>query len=76
MMEEHESFDLCLALGLEDNMFWASDYPHPEGNFPHCRESINRVIGNASEDQAAKVLGLNAAKVFKIDQSKLSFVPG
>ncbi len=67
MMEEHESFDLCLALGLEDNMFWASDYPHPEGNFPHCRESINRVIGNASEDQAAKVLGLNAAKVFKID---------
>lgn len=69
-MEEHENFEFCLALGLENNLVWASDYPHPEGCFPHCRESIRRVVGNATEEQAAKVLGLNAAKLFNVDTSK------
>lgn len=65
-MEEHEILDFCLSLGLEDNLVWASDYPHPEGSFPHCRESIRRVLGNATDTQAAKLLGLNAARIFNI----------
>ena len=65
-MEEKELVDFCLQLGLEDNLVWASDYPHNEGSFPHCVESMRRVTANATETQAAKILGLNAVEIFKI----------
>ncbi len=69
-MEEHEIVEFCLSLGLEDNMVWASDYPHPEGSYPHCRESIRRVLGKGDADQAAKLLGGNAARIFNIDTTR------
>ena len=65
-MEEPTMVAYCLTQGLEDNMVWASDYPHPEGSFPHCGESISRVLSDVSEEHAAKLLGLNAARIFNI----------
>jgi predicted TIM-barrel fold metal-dependent hydrolase len=66
-MEEGTMVSHCLTLGLENNMVWASDYPHPEGSFPHCAESIARVLGEVPEAQSAKLLGLNAARIFNIE---------
>jgi predicted TIM-barrel fold metal-dependent hydrolase len=67
-MEEGSMVSHCLSLGLENNMVWASDYPHPEGSFPHCAESISRVLSDVPEEQAAKLLGLNAARIFNIQK--------
>jgi predicted TIM-barrel fold metal-dependent hydrolase len=53
--------------GLADNFLWANDYPHHEGTWPHSAEAIERTMGGLSEETRAKVLGLNAAKLFGID---------
>jgi predicted TIM-barrel fold metal-dependent hydrolase len=56
-----------LSQGLEGNMVWASDYPHPGGSFPHCAESISRVLGDVTEAHATTLLGLNAARIINIE---------
>jgi hypothetical protein len=46
---------------------WASDYPHPEGSWPHSPEAIERQMGRFSEEQRAKILAGNAARLLGID---------
>lgn len=58
------------AYGLEDIVCWANDYPHHEGTFPHSGEAIEREMGDLSEEVRAKVLGLNAARLFHFDIPK------
>jgi predicted TIM-barrel fold metal-dependent hydrolase len=53
--------------GLQNNMMWGNDYPHHEGTFPHSAEAIERQMGGLKEETRAKVLGLNAAKMFRFD---------
>jgi len=52
---------------LADNFLWANDYPHHEGSWPHSAEAIERTMGGLSEDSRAKILGLNAARLFGLD---------
>jgi predicted TIM-barrel fold metal-dependent hydrolase len=60
-----------LKLGREfdllGNFFWATDYPHNEGSFPHSAEAIERQMGGLTESERGNVLGLNAAKFFKVE---------
>jgi predicted TIM-barrel fold metal-dependent hydrolase len=56
---------------LTSNFLWANDYPHHEGSWPHSAPSIERQMGNLSEETRAKMLGLNAAKMFKFDVDAL-----
>ncbi len=50
---------------LVDNMMWANDYPHHEGSWPHSAQAIERQMGDLSDATRARILGLNAAEVFK-----------
>jgi predicted TIM-barrel fold metal-dependent hydrolase len=52
---------------LVDNMLWANDYPHHEGTWPHSAEAIERKMGHLRDDSRAKMLGLNAARMFRFD---------
>ncbi len=56
------------SCGLEPyrQFLWASDYPHHEGTWPHSAEAIERTMPKLSEPQRAKILGLNAARFFKL----------
>lgn len=65
-MEDHVTLPRAEELGIVDNLMWSNDYPHHEGSWPHSAESIERQMGCLSEESRAKVLGLNAARVFKI----------
>jgi predicted TIM-barrel fold metal-dependent hydrolase len=47
-----------------DNAMWASDYPHTEGTRSYTRSSVNAVFDALSEEDAKKVVGGNAAKMF------------
>jgi predicted TIM-barrel fold metal-dependent hydrolase len=51
---------------------WANDYPHHEGSWPHSAQAIERQMAHLSEDTRAKILGLNAAKLFKFDVDALT----
>ena len=53
--------------GLSDCLMWGNDYPHHEGTWPHSAEAIERTMGTLNDEQRAKALGLNAARLFKFD---------
>ena len=52
---------------LTDNFMWANDYPHHEGTWPHSAAAIERTMNFLSEEERAKILGLNAARFFKFE---------
>jgi len=56
---------------LVDNFLWANDYPHHEGSWPHSAPAIERQMKDLDEEQRAKILGLNAARLWKFDIDKL-----
>ncbi|HEV2365296.1 MAG TPA: amidohydrolase family protein [Caulobacteraceae bacterium] len=58
---------LVESYGLVDNFLWANDYPHHEGSWPHSAEAIERTMGGLADDTRAKILGLNAARLFGLD---------
>ncbi len=63
--------DVAEKYNLVDNYLWANDYPHHEGSWPHSAESIERQMGHLKDENRAKILGLNSAKMFKFDIEKL-----
>jgi predicted TIM-barrel fold metal-dependent hydrolase len=64
--EDHAGLRMVEELDLVDNVLWANDYPHHEGSWPHSAEAIEREMGHLSDESRAKILGLNAARFFKI----------
>ncbi len=66
--EDKVAIDLIDECGLQNNLMWANDYPHHEGSWPYSAQAIERSFGRKmSESTRAKVLGLNAARVFRFD---------
>jgi predicted TIM-barrel fold metal-dependent hydrolase len=55
----------------EDNVLWGNDYPHYEGTFPYTLESLRLTFNDMSEARRRKVLGLNAARLYKFDLEAL-----
>ncbi|WP_296675573.1 amidohydrolase family protein [Novosphingobium sp.] len=51
------------------NVMWGSDYPHAEGTFPISRPIQEELFENLEvpEDVRLNILGLNAAKLFRIE---------
>ena len=56
--------------GLTDNFLWANDFPHHEGTWPHSAAAIERTMGNLVDSERARILGLNAARIFKLPVPK------
>jgi predicted TIM-barrel fold metal-dependent hydrolase len=69
--EDPAGLDLAVKYNLVDNFMWANDYPHAEGTWPHSAEAIEREMGALNDDQRGKILGLNAARMFKFDTARL-----
>ncbi len=54
-----------------DRVLWGNDYPHYEGTFPYNLESLRLTFNDLPEDVRRKILGLNAADLYKFDVDKL-----
>ncbi|MNH34052.1 Amidohydrolase [compost metagenome] len=65
--EDQAGLDFAAKYGLMDNFLWANDYPHHEGTWPHSAQAIERNMPGLRDEDRVKVLGLNAARVFRID---------
>jgi predicted TIM-barrel fold metal-dependent hydrolase len=50
-----------------DNLLWGNDLPHPEGTYPHTRKWIAERFRAVPEDETAKILGLTAAALYRVD---------
>lgn len=53
-------------------LMWGSDYPHPEGTFPHTREQMIDTFKGLDEDTIGALLGGNAMRFYGFDQDKLT----
>jgi len=65
--EDPAGLALAEKFNLEGNFMWANDYPHHEGTWPHSAEAIERTMPELNERQRAMILGLNAARLFKLE---------
>lgn len=55
-----------------DALMWGSDYPHSESTFPRSREILDRILDGVSQEEKAKIVGINAAKLYDFDLAKVS----
>jgi len=62
--EDPAGLAVAESMNLADNFMWGNDYPHHEGTWPHSAEAIERTMGHLSDGARAKILGLNAARLF------------
>ena len=54
-----------------DVMMWGTDYPHPEGTWPHTVERLRTDFGSLPVDDTADLLGLTAAACYEFDLAAL-----
>ena len=50
-----------------DNLLWASDYPHFESTFPKSQQILGEILSTCTEEEKAKIVGANAARVYHLD---------
>ncbi len=50
-----------------DDYPWGNDYPHHAGTWPHSRDVMAGAMSNLTDEQRAKVLGLNAATQYRFE---------
>jgi predicted TIM-barrel fold metal-dependent hydrolase len=62
--EDRPGLDLMRSHGLTGNFLWANDFPHHEGTWPHSAAAIERTMDGLDDGERARVLGLNAARIF------------
>ena len=62
------------ALGIRDRhiigvdqLQWGSDYPHDESTFPRSREIIEEILVGCTEEEKAKIVGGNAARIYHLN---------
>jgi predicted TIM-barrel fold metal-dependent hydrolase len=65
--EDDAGLALARECGLVDCFMWANDYPHHEGTWPHSAEAIERTMTRLDDGERAKILGLNAARLWKFE---------
>ena len=55
-------------------LMWGADYPHHEGTFPNSRQVVAGLFEgiDITENEKADILGRNAARLFRLQNPKLS----
>jgi len=54
-----------------DVVMWGTDYPHPEGTWPHTAAKLTSDFADVPVDDTADLLGLTAAGVYGFDLDRL-----
>ncbi len=54
------------------NIMWGSDYPHPEGSWPHTHEQRIETFQGLPEAEIEAMLGGNAVRFYGFDAEKLA----
>jgi predicted TIM-barrel fold metal-dependent hydrolase len=70
-----EEIELRHEIGIA-TFLWGNDFPHPEGTWPHTRDRIRESFFDVPEDEATRMLGANAAAVYRFDVAALAPLAG
>jgi predicted TIM-barrel fold metal-dependent hydrolase len=52
--------------GIEP-LLWASDYPHPEGTWPHTHETLDRIFAGVPESERDRVTYSTTARLYGLE---------
>jgi Amidohydrolase len=55
-----------------DVMMWGTDYPHPEGTWPHTVARLKADFGDVPVEDTRKLLGETAARCYGFDTDALA----
>ena len=58
-----------------DGMMWGSDYPHSESTFPRSRAVLDEILQGVPEDERAKIVCHNTARLYGFDLERISSPP-
>ena len=50
-----------------DSLAWGSDYPHNESTFPRSRQILDEILADCTEEEKAKIVGGNTARIYHLD---------
>ena len=50
-----------------DNLHWGADYPHAESTFPRSRQILEEILAECTEEEKAKIVGGNAARIYHLN---------
>ena len=65
--------DMRHEIGVRQLM-WGSDYPHPEGSWPHTAPHLRETFKGLPDDDIARMLGENAIEFYGFDRDALAAV--
>ncbi len=54
-------------LAGEDNLIWASDFPHSDAKYPGVVDELMERVEDLTAERQRKVVGANAARVYRIE---------
>ena len=60
---EPRALEMCVAVGGADNVLYGTDFPHNVGDM----KGILALVRGLPSDQARKVAGDNARRIFRIE---------
>ena len=55
-----------------DALMWGTDYPHPEGSWPHTVTRLENDFRDISIEDTRRLLGLNAVDCYGLDLDSLT----
>jgi len=54
-------------LAGEDNLIWASDFPHSDAKYPGVVDELIEHVEHMTSPRQRKILGLNAARAYGVE---------
>jgi len=69
--EKEPLLPLVCEMGLENQLMYASDYPHDDAEFPHSVEEM-RQRKDISDEAKGKILGANALRFYRLETLAVS----
>jgi predicted TIM-barrel fold metal-dependent hydrolase len=60
--------DAMADLAGEDNLIWASDFPHSDAKYPGVVDELLESTAAMPTERARKLVGANAARVYGIER--------
>jgi predicted TIM-barrel fold metal-dependent hydrolase len=64
--EEEPLGKALLPLLGDDNIMWASDYPHTDSTFPWSRKAVDELAEGLSPESVRKVTGENCRRLYRL----------
>jgi len=61
------------AIGMS-NIMWGTDFPHPEGSWPHTLDKMKQYMTGIPEDELTQLLSANAIRCYDLDADALGAI--